>query len=152
MRARTDDADADQVGTGRGAQVGALIKNAEALEVLARLVSVHGATRHLRSDNGPEFVSRAIRQWVDAEGIDTAFIDPGKPWQNGADESFNGRFRDECLSMEWFRNRTEAVAVIAAWRDHYNSVRPHSSLGYLTPEAFKAKQAPTNSTSGGATS
>ena len=107
------------------------------IEVLAMLVSVHGAPTHLRSDNGPEFVSRVLLQWVTAEGIDAALIDPGKPWQNGTDESFNGRFRDECLSMEWFRSRTEASVVIEAWRQHYNDVRPHSSLGNLTPNEFK---------------
>ena len=70
-------------------------------------------------------------------GIDTALIDPGKPWQNGVGESFNGKFRDECLSLEWFRSRAEAKVVIEAWRRHYNEVRPHSSLGYLTPAEFK---------------
>src|SRR5258706_15356374 len=69
----------------------------------------------------------------------TAFIDPGKPWQNGADESFNGKFRDQHLSLQWFRNRLDAKVSIEQWRRHYNEVRPHSSLGYLTPAAFKAK-------------
>ena len=63
--------------------------------------------------------------------------DPGKPWQNGTDESFNGKFRDECLSMEWLRNREEAVPIIETWRRHYNEVRPHSSLDYLTPIELK---------------
>ena len=75
-----------------------------------------------------------------AQGIDTALIDPGKPWQNGAAESFNGKFRDECLSLEWFRSRAEAKVVIESWRRHYNEVRPHSSLGYLTPAEFAARQ------------
>lgn len=66
-----------------------------------------------------------------------ALIEPGKPWQNGLNESFNGKFRDECLSAEWFRNRTEAKVVIEDWRNHYNQVRPHSSLNYLTPHEFK---------------
>jgi putative transposase len=66
-------------------------------------------------------------------GIDTAYIDPGKPWQNGLDESFNGKFRDECLSLEWFRTRPEAAVVIESWRQHFNEVRPPSSLGQLTP-------------------
>jgi len=70
-----------------------------------------------------------------------ALIEPGKPWQNGTTESFNGKFRDECLSMEWFRSRVEAKVVIETWRRHYNHVRPHSSLGYLTPAAFAAKLA-----------
>ena len=87
----------------------------------------------------PEFVSRAILKWVTDEGIATALIDPGKPWQNGVDESFNGKFRDECLNMEWFRSRTEARVVIASWLEHFNTVRPHSSLGYLTPRVFAAK-------------
>ena len=88
---------------------------------------------------GPEFVSRALLTWITSMGIDTALIDPGKPWQNGATESFNGKFRDECLSLEWFRSRAEAKVVIESWRQHYNAVRPHSSLGYLTPAEFVAR-------------
>ena len=114
------------------------IRSARVIEVLARLVSLHGAPRVLRSDNGPEFVSRAILRWLLASGIDTAHIDPGKPWQNGLDESFNGKFRDECLNVEWFRNRHEATVLIEQWRQHYNAVRPHSSLDYLTPHEYKA--------------
>jgi putative transposase len=113
------------------------IRAARVVAVLARLVSVHGAPRYLRCDNGPEFVSKALLRWMSAESIETAFIDPGKPWQNGMDESFNGRFRDECLAMEWFRNRTEAAVVIETWRRHYNEVRPHSALDYRTPREFK---------------
>ncbi|PYN72739.1 MAG: IS3 family transposase [Candidatus Rokuibacteriota bacterium] len=115
------------------------IRSARVIEVLTQLVSVHGAPRYLRSDNGPEFVARAILRWLQTAAIETAFIDPGKPWQNGADESFNGKFRDQHLSLQWFRNRVEAKVSIEAWRRHYNDVRPHSSLGYLTPAAFKAK-------------
>jgi putative transposase len=112
------------------------IRSGRVIDVLSKLVSVRGAPRYLRSDNGPEFVSNALLRWVVAEGIDSALIDPGKPWQNGVDESFNGKFRDECLSMEYFRCRAEAVAVIGIWRRHYNEVRPHSSHGYLTPREF----------------
>jgi putative transposase len=115
------------------------IRSRRVIEVLTRLVSLHGAPRYVRSDNGPEFVSRAILRWITESGIDTALIDPGKPWQNGTDESFNGKFRDECLNLEWFRTRTEATVVIEQWRRHYNEVRPHSSLDYLTPQEFKAK-------------
>ena len=86
---------------------------------------------YLRSDNGPEFVSRALLTWIVDQGIATALIDPGKPWQNGATESFNGKFRDECLSLEWFRSRAEAKIVIENWRRHFNTVRPHSSLDYV---------------------
>jgi len=113
------------------------IRSGRVIEVLSRLISIHGAPRYLRSDNGPEFVSRAVLKWLHQAGIDTALIDPGKPWQNGSDESFNGKFRDECLSMEWFRSRAEAKVVIEQWRQHYNVDRPHSSLGYLTPLTFK---------------
>lgn len=95
---------------------------------------------------GPEFVSVALLQWISEQGIECALIDPGKPWQNGTTESFNGKFRDECLSMEWFRNRLEARVVIEDWRQHYNRVRPHSSLNYETPEAFSKKAATVLST------
>lgn len=113
------------------------IRSTRVIEVLAKLISVHGAPKYLRSDNGPEFISAALMRWLLKEGIETALIAPGKPWQNGTDESFNGKFRDECLSMEWFRTRVEAVAIIASWRTHYNDVRPHSSLRYMTPTQFK---------------
>lgn len=116
------------------------IRSRRVIEVLARLVSEHGAPRYLRSDNGPEFVSRAVLKWLQGEGIETAYVEPGKPWQNGTAESLNGKFRDECLSMEWFRNRTEARVIIETWRRHYNEDRPHSSLGYRTPKQFKEEQ------------
>jgi putative transposase len=119
------------------------IQSGRLIEVLTRLVSQHGAPKYLRSDNGPEFVSKAVLKWLVQSNIDTALIDPGKPWQNGADESFNGKFRDECLSLEWFRNRTEAKIVIENWRRHYNEVRPHSSLSYQTPIEFKSKRSST---------
>jgi putative transposase len=86
---------------------------------------------------GPEFIAKAILRWLDEANIDTAIIDPGKPWQNGSNESFNGKCRDECLAMEWFRNRVEAKAVIETWRQEYNTVRLYSSLGYQTPLEFK---------------
>ena len=109
------------------------IRSARVIEVLGRLISLHGAPRYIRSDNGPEFVSTALLKWAVEQKIETVFIDPGKPWQNGTNESFNGKFRDECLAMEWFRNRIEARIVIEDWRNHYNEVRPHSSLQYATP-------------------
>jgi putative transposase len=119
------------------------IRSGRVIEVLSQLLSVRGAPRYLRSDNGPEFVSTALLCWARDEGIDVAIIEPGKPWQNGCTESFNGKFRDECLSLEWFRSRAEAKVVIEIWRKHYNEVRPHSSLGYLTPNEFKAGQSTT---------
>jgi putative transposase len=115
------------------------IRSKRVIEVLSRLLSLHGAPVYLRSDNGPEFVSHAVLKWLQHSGIATALIDPGKPWQNGADESFNGKFRDECLSAEWFRTREEARTVIETWRLHFNGDRPHSSLGYLSPAQFKRR-------------
>jgi putative transposase len=112
------------------------IRSGRVIDVLSRLMSERGIPRVLRSDNGPEFVSKAILGWALSCGLDSALIDPGKPWQNGTNESFNGRFRDECLAMEWFRTRAEAKVMIEIWRQHYNDVRPHSSLGKQTPAAF----------------
>ena len=140
---------------GLAIEVDGRIRSGRVIEVLARLVSQRGAPAYLRCDNGPEFVARAVLKWIVDQGIGTAFIDPGKPWQNGVGESFNGKFRDECLSLEWFRSRAEAKVVIETWRRHYNMVRPHSSLGYLTPAAFAAMleqhtAAPTTATGRGA--
>lgn len=118
---------------------------AQVIEVLSMLVSQHGAPRYLRSDKGPEFVSNAVLAWLVQSNIDTASSEPGKPWQNGLDGSFNGKFRDECLSLEWFRNPIETKTIIESWRQHYNAVRPHSSLSYLTPAEFKSKSSSTNS-------
>ena len=113
------------------------IRSGRVIDVLSRLMSERGMPKVLRSDNGPEFVSEAILRWALRCGLDSALIDPGKPWQNGTNESFNGKFRDECLSMEWFRSRAEAKVLIELWRQHYNDVRPHSSLGKQTPVAFR---------------
>ena len=113
------------------------IRSHRVIDVLGRLVSVHGAPRYLRSDYGSEFVSRAILRWLASENINTALIDPGKPWQNGTNESLNGKFRDECLSMQWFKNRIDAKILIEQFRREYNEVRPHSGLGQLTPVEFK---------------
>jgi len=82
----------------------------------------------MRSDNGSEFVSSALLKWIVSEKIESAPIDSGKPWQYGTNQSFDGKFRDECLAREWFRNRIEAKIVIDDWRRHDNEVRPHSSL------------------------
>lgn len=124
---------------GLAIEVDGRIRSGRVIEVLSRLVSERGTPLYLRSDNGPEFVSHALLKWIVDQGIETALIDPGKPWQNGATESFNGKFRDECLSLEWFRSRAEAKVIIETWRRHFNEVRPHSSLGYLTPAEFVAK-------------
>jgi putative transposase len=123
---------------GLAIEVDGRIRSGRVIEVLSRLVSERGAPRYLRSDNGPEFVARRLLKWSADQRIETALIDPGKPWQNGVGESFNGKFRDECLSLEWFLSRAQAKVVIESWRRHYNEIRPHSSLGYLTPAAFAA--------------
>jgi len=90
------------------------------------------------------------RAGVHFHGGETAHIAPGKPWQNGMNKSFNGKFRDECLSMEWFRTRSEAAAVVEHWRPHYYAVRPHCRLGYLTPNEFRSNQLTTESKLGAA--
>jgi putative transposase len=130
---------------GLAIEVDGRIRSARVIEVLSRLVSARGVPTFLRSDNGPEFVSKALLSWIVAQDVGMALIDPGKPWQNGVTESFNGKFRDECLSLEWFRSRAEAKVIIEAWRRHYNEVRPHSSLDYLTPNEFAARATSTAS-------
>lgn len=120
-------------------EVAGSIRSGRVIEVLSRLISVHGAPRHLRCDNGPEFIALALLRWLTEAGIETAYIAPGKPWQNGMGESFNGSLRAECLDLEWFRNRKEAKVIIEKWRRHYNAVRPHSSLNNLTPLEFKKR-------------
>lgn len=115
------------------------IRSGHVIEIFTRLISARSAPRYLRSDNGPEFVSHAILERLGKAHIDTELNDPGKPWQNGTDERFNGKLRDECLSLEWFRRRQEARIVIETRRRHYNHVRPHSSLKDLTPIEFKTR-------------
>ncbi len=105
--------------------------------VLTALVAQHGAPGHLRSDNGAEFVATAVQVWLAECGVETLYIEPGKPWQNGKEERFNGTVRDECLNLHVFSSLAEAHVRLSAFRQHYNGVRPHSRLGYLTPLAFK---------------
>ena len=95
-------------------------------------MSVHGAPRYLRSDNGPEFVARAILRWLQAAQIETAFSDPGTPWHNGVDESFNGTFRDQHLSLQWFRNRADAKVSIEPWRRQLILKSSSGALGCQT--------------------
>jgi putative transposase len=118
------------------------IRSAKVIDILSRVISHRGAPAFLRSDNGPEFVATALLKWATENKIETALIDPGKPWQKGATESFNVKFRDECLSVEWFRNRLEAKVVIKEWMANYNEVRRYSSLGYRTPRDFVERLAP----------
>lgn len=96
----------------------------------------------IRTDNGPEFRSRWFQSWCHDKGIRLDYIEPGKPMQNGIIESFNGRLRDECLNTNWFRNLHHARLTVAAWRSHYNQLRPHSALGYRTPNEFAHRVLP----------
>ena len=105
----------------------------DVIEVLSELFITRGLPKHIRSDNGPEFTSRAIRQWLNNLEIGPLFIEPGSPWENGYNESFNGKLRDELLNGEIFYTLKEAKIMIERWRVHYNTKRPHTSLGYRPP-------------------
>src|SRR5262249_38034598 len=97
------------------------------------LFILHGIPGHIRSDNGPEFVAEAVQEWIAAVGTKTAYIERGCPWENGYIESFNARLRDELLNGEIFYSLREAQIVIESWRRHYNTIRPHASLGFKPP-------------------
>jgi len=105
----------------------------DVLERLGRLFTLRGVPGHLRSDNGPEFTAKAVRQWLGKVGVTTLYIEPGSPWENGYVESFNGKLRDELLNAEIFDTLLEARVLVERWRQDYNRVRPHSSLGYRPP-------------------
>jgi Transposase and inactivated derivatives len=106
------------------------LNSIDVIDVLTDLFILRGPPAFIRSDNGPEFVAEAVRRWIEAVGAKTAYIEPGSPWENGYCESFNARFRDELLNGEIFYSLKEAQIVIEEWRKHYNTVRPHSALGY----------------------
>jgi transposase InsO family protein len=105
----------------------------DVIDQLFDLFILRGIPEHIRSDNGPEFTAKAIRKWLNHIGIKTLFIEPGSPWENGYIESFNGKLRDELLNLEIFTTLKEAQILIEQWRREYNSIRPHSSLGYKPP-------------------
>ncbi len=109
------------------------LRSTDVIDVLSDLFILRGVPGHVRSDNGPEFVAKAVREWIVAVGAKTAFIEPGSPWENGYCESFNPKLRDELLNGELFYSLAEARIVIEGWRQHYNTRRPHSSLGYRPP-------------------
>lgn len=109
------------------------LKAADVIDVLADLFIMRGTPSHIRSDNGPEFAATAVKEWIVGVGAKTAYIEPGSPWENGYVESFNGKFRDELLACEVFNTLAEAKILIEQWRVHYNTARPHSSLGYRAP-------------------
>ncbi|MFQ5463992.1 MAG: IS3 family transposase [Phycisphaerae bacterium] len=114
------------------------IKAVDVIETLRHLFAVRGAPRFIRSDNGPEFISQAVRDWLAASGVETLYIAPGSPWENGYCESFNSRLRDELLDRELFVDLREMKLIVEDFRLDYNHRRPHSSLGYMTPASFAA--------------
>ena len=109
------------------------LNSTDVIDVLSDLFILRGVPGHVRSDNGPEFIAKAVREWIAAVGAKTAFIEPGSPWENGYCESFNSKLRDELLNSEIFYSLAEAKVIIEAWRRYYNTERPHSSLGYKPP-------------------
>lgn len=109
------------------------LNSQDVLEVLGELMVTHGVPEHIRSDNGGEFRAKAVQEWLSKIGAKTLYIEPGSPWENGYNESFNGRLQDECLKPELFNHLIEAKIIIENWRCHYNTVRPHTSLGYRPP-------------------
>ena len=126
------------------------LKATDVIDVLSDLFILRGVPGHIRSDNGPEFVAKSVQAWIAAVGAKTAYIAPGSPWENGYIESFNARLRDELLDGEIFYSLREAQIIIESWRRHYNTVRPHASLGYRPPApevflpAFAVTQAAPN--------
>lgn len=113
--------------------VGRKLSSEDVLERLTHLFVLRGVPSYLRSDNGSEFTAQAVRDWLARVGVKTLYIEPGSPWENGYIESFNGKLRDELLNGEIFDTLLEAKVLVERWRVHYNTVRPHSSLGYRPP-------------------
>ncbi len=122
---------------GLAIRVGRSFKATQVKEVLAEVGAKHGFPKFLRSDNGSEFIAAIVKEFLAENNIKAAYIEPGSPWQNGKGESFNGKFRDECLRMEIFGNWREAEVIAEQWRKFYNLERPHSSLSYQTPNEFR---------------
>lgn len=123
------------------------LKGKEVLDTLSQVISQRGAPKHIRSDNGPEFIAREVKTWLDSLGVETMYIAPGAPWQNGYAESFNSRLRDEFLEMNYFTTLAEAKELARRWKEHYNTKRLHSSLGYLAPAAYAKRCGASASTS-----
>jgi len=109
------------------------LKGPDVIDTLSDAMLAYGIPEHIRSDNGPEMTSKLVRGWLEQVGARTLFIEPGSPWENGYNESFNGKLRDECLNGEIFYSLREAQVIIEQWRYHYNTRRPHSALGYRPP-------------------
>jgi transposase InsO family protein len=117
------------------------ITSEDVIDTLAELFAIRGVPKHIRSDNGPEFIAKAIQRWMKQVEIEALYIEPGSPWENAYAESFHSRFRDEFLALEEFENLAAARRLTAVWKEDYNHHRPHSSLGYQTPVEFAARAA-----------
>ena len=120
------------------------LRSLDVIETVADAMLSHGIPEHVRSDNGPEFVAIAVRKWLEGLGTRPLYIEPGSPWENGYCESFNSKLRDECLNGEIFYSLREAQVIIEGWRVHYNTQRPHSSLGYRPPAPEAISPPPSN--------
>ena len=118
------------------------LRHDDVLACLTELFTQYGPPDHIRSDNGAEFTAKAVRKWLPKVGVKTLFIEPGLPWENGYNESFNGKLRDELLNGEIFYTLKEVKVLIEQWRNHYNTVRPHSALGYRPPAPMAILPAP----------
>ena len=127
--------------------VGRRITSDDVLERLTELFVRRGVPAYVRSDNGPEFTATVVREWLERVGVKTLYIEPGSPWENGYIESFNGKLRDELLNGEMFDTVLEAKVLVERWRQHYNAVRPHSSLGYRPPAPEAMQPWPSGSAS-----
>jgi len=126
--------------------IGRCLRSLEVIEALSDAMLSHGIPEHIRSDNGPEMTSKRVRNWLQLIGVQTLFIEPGSPWENGYNESFNGKLRDQLLNGEIFYSLKEATIIIEGWRIHYNTQRPHSALGYrpTAPVTRAIKPTPIN--------
>ena len=127
--------------------IGRRLRRDDVLAALADLFVAHGPPEHIRSDQGSEFIANVVKDWLGRIGVRTLYIEKASPWENGYNESFNGKLRDELLNGEVFYSLAEANVLIEAWRRHYNTKRPHSSLGYRppTPETIAAPSWPSGS-------
>lgn len=117
-------------------EVASGLKATDIIAALGKVIAKRGAPEHIRSDNGPEFIATATKEYLEENKIKTLYIEPGSPWQNGHLESFHNRLRDEGLNQEWFLSLAEARVVIENWRGKYNRIHPHSHLGMLSPNMF----------------
>jgi transposase InsO family protein len=117
-------------------KTGSSITSQQVIEVLDYLALARGMAEYVRSDNGPEFIAKAVKEWIEGHGAKSIFISPGSPWENSYIESFNGKLRDECLNQEIFGSIEQAGEVLENWRQEYNNYRPHSALGGISPQAY----------------